>query len=115
MGVRVQYSVYVNSEHCVCTLLSILPQSFPSPRTPWGFHTDSLAVLGQCVHLVARVALTLKVALVIDTDLAAGIRVLTLIDVCGEQQRSELAGGSASAWGHEGRVSPPQVFWSRSR
>ena len=81
---------------------------------PCGVRTDGLAVLGQGVHLVARVALALKVALVIDTDLAAGVWVLTLVNVCGEEQRSELAGGAASLRG-SGRVSPPQVFWSRSR
>lgn len=42
---------------------------------------DGLAVLGQRVHLVTRVALALKVAFVIDTDLAAGVWILTLVDV----------------------------------
>lgn len=70
------------------TLLSVPPQSSPPP-TPWGVHTNSLAVLRQRVHLVARVALALKVALVIDTDLAAGVWILALIYVCGEAQRSD--------------------------
>lgn len=69
----------------------------PHPHQPWGVHTDGLAVPGQGVHLVAWVALTLKVALVVDTDLAAGVGVLALVNVCGEGQRSELAGGVASA------------------
>lgn len=48
-------------------------------------------------------ALTLKVALVVDTDLAAGIRVLAFINVCREDQKSGPAGGHASAWvGGEG-------------
>lgn len=75
----------------------------PPCPAPWGAHTDSLAVLGQRVHLVARVALALKVALVIDADLAAGIGVLTLVNVCGEEHRSEPAGHSASAWGVQGQ------------
>jgi hypothetical protein len=37
-------------------------------------------------------ALTLKVAFVIHTDLAAGIWVFALIYICGEEHRSELAG-----------------------
>ena len=65
----------------------------PCPHLVVSILTNGLAVLGQCVHLVARVALAFKVALVIDTDLAAGIWVLALIDVCGEEQRSEPAGG----------------------
>lgn len=62
-----------------------IPSEFPPYSPPWDIHTDSLAVLGQCVHLIARVALALKVAFVIDTDLAAGIWVLTLVNVCGEE------------------------------
>lgn len=84
--------------HCFLYLLRASP-----PPTPWGVHTDSFAVLGQCVHLIARVALALKVALVIDTDLAAGVWILALVYVWGEEQRSELAGGSASAWGRGGQ------------
>ena len=80
------------------TLLPGLPQSCsPAPHLVVSILTNGLAVLGQCVHLVARVALAFKVALVIDTDLAAGLWVLALIDVCGEEQRSEPAGGAASA------------------
>jgi hypothetical protein len=59
--------------------------------------TYSFAVLGQCIHLIARVAFTLKVALVIHADLAAGIRVLAFINVCGKDQESDWAGGSACA------------------
>lgn len=47
--------------------------------------TYSFAVLGQCIHLIARVAFALKVALVIHADLAAGIWVLAFINVCGER------------------------------
>lgn len=43
-------------------------------------------------------AFALKVALVIHTDLAAGIWVLAFINVCGKDQKLELAGGSAWAW-----------------
>lgn len=43
-------------------------------------------------------AFTLKVALVIHTDLAAGIWVLAFVNVCRKDQKSELAGGSARAW-----------------
>lgn len=63
-----------------------------------GIHTHGLAVLGQCVHLIARVALALKVSLVIHTDLAADVWVLTLVYVCGEEQRSEPARRCVSAW-----------------
>lgn len=98
--------MYLHSEHCVCHLLSVCvyvcthvcisihmrkhtafytPSEFPPYSPPWDIHTNSLAVLGQCVHLIARVALALKVAFVIDTDLAAGIWVLTLVNVCGEE------------------------------
>lgn len=47
-------------------------------------------------------ALTLKVALVIHTDLAAGIWVLAFINVCGKDHKSEPAGGSVSAWADGG-------------
>lgn len=57
--------------------------------------TSSLAVPGLWVHLIARVALALEVALIIDADLAAGIWVLTLVNVCGKEpsggEGSELA------------------------
>lgn len=109
--VRVQSSVrcvYTPSPVCAHPLLThqkhnafCTSPELPSPA-PWGVHTDGLAVLGQRVHLVARVALALKVALVVDTDLAAGVRVLALVDVCGEGRGSGLAGGWASAWGPRG-------------
>lgn len=38
------------------------------------------------------------------TDLAAGIWVLAFINVCGKDRKSELAGGSASAWVDGGRL-----------
>lgn len=60
--------------------------------------TYSFAVLGQCIHLIARVAFALKVALIIHTDLAAGIRVLAFINICGKDQESERGGGSVCAW-----------------
>ena len=45
--------------------------------------TLGFAGLGDRVHLVALVALTLEVSLVVDAGLAAGCRVLTLIYVWG--------------------------------
>lgn len=129
----------VHSEHCVCNLLSvcgcmctsaphicesrllsILLRAAPCPPSR-AVHTNGLAVLARCVHLIARVALALKVALVIDTDLAAGVWVLALINVCGEEQRSQLAEGPASVWGGgEGLtaasllVQEPVACWARA-
>lgn len=84
-SVCVHAGVHTRSSRMGSTLLPGLPQSCSPapPPQPRGVRTDGLAVLGQRVHLVARVALALKVALVIDTDLAAGIWVLTLVNVCG--------------------------------
>lgn len=46
--------------------------------------TLCLAGLRDGIHLVTFIAFTFKVSLVVDADLAAGVRVLTLIDVCRE-------------------------------
>lgn len=47
--------------------------------------THGFAGLGGRVHLVAFVAFTLIISFVVDADLAAGIWVLTFIDVYGEK------------------------------
>lgn len=64
-------------------------------------------------------AFALKVALVIHTDLAAGIWVLAFINVCGKDQKSELAGGSACAWVDRGELTTtsllihePETCWT---
>lgn len=46
--------------------------------------THSLAGLRGRVHLVAFIALTLIISFVVDADLTAGVWILTLIYVCGE-------------------------------
>ena len=50
--------------------------------------TLGFAGLGDWVHLVALVTLTLEVSLVVDAGLAAGCRVLTLIYVWGGRRES---------------------------
>lgn len=44
--------------------------------------THGLAALGERVHLEALLTLTLVAALKVHAELAAGIRVLTLVDIC---------------------------------
>ena len=48
--------------------------------------TFCLAGLSNRVHLVTFIAFTFKIPLVVDADLAAGVRVLTLINVCREER-----------------------------
>lgn len=43
--------------------------------------TFGFAGLADRVHLVARVTFTLEVPFEVDADLAAGVRILTLIDI----------------------------------
>lgn len=45
--------------------------------------TLSFTGLAYGVHLITRVTFTLEIPLQVDADLTAGIRVLTLIDICG--------------------------------
>lgn len=44
--------------------------------------TLSLAGLGDGVHLIAFIAFAFKVPFVVDADLATGVGVFTLVDVC---------------------------------
>lgn len=44
--------------------------------------TDSFAGLAGRIHLVAVLTFTLITAHLIDTDLTAGVRVFTFIDIC---------------------------------
>lgn len=49
--------------------------------------TFCLASLSNGVHLIAFIAFTFKIALVVDADLATSVRVLTLVDVCREERK----------------------------
>lgn len=51
--------------------------------------TFCLAGLSNGVHLITFIAFTFKIPFVVDADLAAGVRVLTLVDVCGEGEGRE--------------------------
>jgi UDP-N-acetylmuramyl pentapeptide phosphotransferase/UDP-N-acetylglucosamine-1-phosphate transferase len=52
------------------------------PGTLWAVSlTHGLAGLGAGVHLIALVTFTLVVSFVVDADLSAGVRVLTLVYV----------------------------------
>lgn len=55
-----------------------------------GSLTFCLAGLGDRVHLITFVALTLKIPLVVDADLATSVRVFTLINVCGKDESREV-------------------------
>ena len=63
--------------------------AFPAFPADGGPLTLGLAGLGDGVDLIALVALTLEVPLVVDTHLATRCRVLTLINVCGGGERKE--------------------------
>lgn len=53
--------------------------------------TFCLAGLGNRVHLITFIAFTLKIPLVVNADLAAGVWVLTLVNVCREKRQDELS------------------------
>lgn len=49
--------------------------------------TLCFAGFGNGIHLITLVAFALIIPLVVDADLTAGVRVLTLVNVCGEEER----------------------------
>lgn len=53
--------------------------------------TFCFAGLSNRVHLITFIAFTFKIPLVVDADLATGVRVLTLINVCREEREKRLS------------------------
>lgn len=74
--------------------------------------TFSLAGLGDGVHLVPFVAFAFEVAFVVDADLATGVRIFTLVNVC----RAEREHGWPSTHGH-GLIPTrdPEKNWQHGR
>lgn len=54
----------------------------PAPSCCLHVLTHGLAALGERVHLEAFLTLALVAALKVHAELAAGVRVLTLVDIC---------------------------------
>lgn len=50
--------------------------------------TYSLAVLGQCIHLITFIALAFIVSFIIYTDLTTSIRIFAFIYVCKESLKA---------------------------
>lgn len=60
--------------------------------------TCGLAGLGEGVQLETRLTLTLVAALEVHAELAAGARVLTLVNVCKSGQRRGLGASPPLVW-----------------
>lgn len=71
----------------------------PAPSHTLCVLTRSLAGLGEGIELEALLTLALEAALKVHAELAAGVRVLTLVDICALGQRKRFGTSSPQAMG----------------